>query len=297
MKVIGIEKLPGTRTAYDLTVDNTHAYFVGPGVLAHNCSIRCENGQITQCLTRGDGIEGEDITRNVLLMNGVKGIPGFTGFLRGEIVLLKSKLAAHFPGGSNCRNVAAGTAKRQSDPSKCKHLDVFFYQAIPDDGPLPTKRAELALLRMAGLQTGDFRFYSPATASDVEALYVEMQGGARDALDWDIDGLVIEINDPQRVLDLGDGNGDGRPKGAIALKFPHDQKETTLRDVIWQVGKSGRLTPVAIFDSINLNGVNVERASLHNIDNFDALKLSVGCRVLVSRRNDCIPYLEANLDI
>jgi DNA ligase (NAD+) len=92
------------------------------------------------------------------------------------------------------------------------------------------------------------------------------------------------------------GDLNGRPKAAVAFKFPHDSKATTLRNIVWQVGKSGRITPVAEFDTVNLAGVMVERASLHTARNVQNLQLFKGCRVLVSRRNDCIPYLEANLD-
>ena len=263
-------------------------------------SLRYEQGVMVQALTRGDGETGEDITRNVLLM---KGFPkqmnsGFTAYVRGEIVCKKSDFAAHFPGESNPRNTASGTAKRQSDPEKCKHLTIIAYQLLHDSGALSTKAGEIDALARLGFTVPWFGYGS--TLAYVEGVYETYVDVTRDSLDYDIDGLVVEVNVTSSRETLGDLNN--RPKGAIALKFPHDAKQTTLRDIQWQVGNSGRITPVAIFDTVNLAGANVSKASLHNIDYIESLvnehntsHLAVGDSVLVSRRNDVIPYVEGLL--
>jgi DNA ligase (NAD+) len=257
--------------------------------------------KLVQAVTRGDGLVGEDITRNVLLMQGaVKMLPPAidgqptpkTVYVRGEIVCTRSDFKAHFPGESNPRNTASGTAKRQSDFEKAKHLTVIAYQLLPDGIPLDSKNIEFEALAKMGFITPNS--YTASSAGEVEGIYNLYIKTKRAAIDYEIDGLVIDIADAKAREALGDLNG--RPKGAVALKFPHDQKPTVLREIRWQVGNSGRITPVAIFDEVTLAGVQVERASLHTVRNVTALKLFPGCRVLVSRRNDCIPYLEANLD-
>jgi len=259
-----------------------------------SCSLKYLDGKLVQALTRGDGDTGEDITRNVLLMQGaVRVIPNKgTVYVRGEIICRKSDFAQHFQGESNPRNTAAGTAKRQSDADKCKYLTIVAYQYLPDGRPPATKVEEIYALSMTGFVVPTY--YGASTPAEAQVIYDEYVATKRDALDWEIDGLVLDVNDRDAREALGDLNS--RPRGAVAFKFPHDSKPTILRDIHWQVGKSGRITPVADFDEVVLGGVKVERASLHTMRNVTGLKLFPGCRVLVSRRNDCIPYVEANLD-
>jgi DNA ligase (NAD+) len=263
-------------------------------------ALRYENQKLVQALTRGDGTTGEDITRNVLLMQGViKTLPlhsqspnsSKTIHVRGEIICKKSDFEKYFPGESNPRNTASGTAKRQSDPAKCEHLTVVAYQLLIP-GKAQSKQEELALLMSMGFCVP--RFKAAKGENAVEAIYQEYVAKTRSSLDYEIDGLVIDIDDEKHREALGELNG--RPKSSIAYKFPHEQKATILKNIRWQVGNSGRVTPVAEFDEVQLAGVKVERASLHTARNVRNLKLFPGCRVLISRRNDCIPYLETNLD-
>lgn len=263
--------------------------------------LRYEHGKLVQGLTRGDGETGEDITRNVLLMQGAvkqlpktvkgKSLPDVV-YVRGEVVVKKSDFADHFKGDSNPRNTASGTAKRQSDPAKCKFLTILAYQWLPDGMAPEFKCDEFYSLVEAGFQTAKFKVCK--TEDDVLALYQEYIDTARDSLDYLIDGLVVDIDD--RDVREGKGTTDGRPKGAVAFKFPHEAKETVLREIRWQVGHSGRITPVAEFDEVVLAGARVRQASLATADRVKKLRLFEGCRILVSRRNDVIPRVEANLD-
>lgn len=255
-------------------------------------SLRYEDGQFIQAITRGDGEVGEDITVNAKLMQGVvKVFPGFTGFLRGEVVCLHDDFQLYFPGQSNPRNTANGTMKRQSSAEGCKHLTVIMFGMVPDTGELPTKSAAFAALKKAGFVLP--RYETVKTTAEVEAVHQLYIDTLRATLNYDIDGLVVQFDDEVRMAALG-SQGRG-PKGAVAFKFPHEEKETTLRDVVWQVGKSGRVTPVAIFDEVLLGGARVKQASLATANRVAHLKLTPGCRILVCRRNDVIPRLEANL--
>lgn len=269
-------------------------------------NLRYETRKLVQGATRGDGIIGEDITRNVLLMQGtvkvlpvtINGITPKVVNVRGEVVCKRSDFTAHFPNESNPRNTAAGTAKRQSNPEKAKHLTFIAYQLLLDGAPLPSKELELTTLKALGFQTP--RWSTAQSGVEIEKTYQDYIDSIRAGLDYDIDGLVVEVNDAGVRENLGDLNG--RPRGATAFKFPHEQKETILRAIRWQVGNSGRITPVAEFDEVVLAGAKVTQASLHNISNITTLAaelnrtaLAVGDKVLVSRRNDVIPFVEALL--
>lgn len=251
------------------------------------------DGELVQAVTRGDGEEGEDITTNVLKMKGiVRKIKGYDGFIRGEIVLRKSDWKAHFPTYANPRNAASGIAKRQSGGGQ-EHLTVLHYQMIRFNGtPIPSKYHEFKVLVALGAAVPSWG--TANSLEEVEQVYLRYIAGDREALDYDIDGLVIEINDNDSRESFGSHNN--RPKAAIAYKFPHDKKPTRLITIQWQVGNTGRVTPVAIFEPVKLAGATVSQASLHNVRRMEGLRLSEGCRILVSRRNDVIPMVEANLD-
>ena len=270
-------------------------------------SLRYENRRLVQALTRGDGLVGEDITRNVLLMKGAvtylpaklpDGRPTPTNvWVRGEMIVTRSDFAAHFHGESNPRNTASGTAKRQSDPSKCAYVTVMAYQFLPNGVPLDCKKFELEDLATLGFLVPNWQIVN--TLKEAEVYYATYVATTRKSLDYEIDGLVIDVDDSETRETLGDLNG--RPKGAIAWKFPHEEKPTTLRAIRWQVGNSGRITPVAEFDAVTLVGASIKQASLHNVSNITTIVeelrkgetlLCEGDQILVSRRNDVIPFVE-----
>jgi len=252
-----------------------------------------QDGDFFQAVTRGDGSIGEDITRNVLMMKGlVRSIPvkGLVS-VRGEIVCKKSDFAAHFQGDSNPRNTASGTSKRQTGAEKCQHLSIVAYQLIVEGRDFQEKGQELMGLSRLGFITPNWKVFPDAAhVVRYRDSYIK---AARGLLDYEIDGLVVEVNDTKARESLGATNM--RPKGSVAFKFPHDSAESVLREVKWQVGNSGRVTPVAVFDEVTLAGAKVKQASLHNIARVNLLKLKIGDRILVSRRNDVIPAVEANL--
>ena len=272
-------------------------------------SIRYIDRKYAQALSRGDGVTGEDVTKNIALAKGVVKIlpptmPDGTAtpntvFVRAEVIVTLPDFKAHFPGESNPRNTAAGTMKRQSDNSKCQYLTVRAYQYLPDGvSTLPTKAAEFEALKGAGFQTPGFQVCN--TIAEVERVYQDYIGTRRANLDYQVDGLVLDVNDTVTRENFGDLNS--RPKGSIALKFPHEELPTTLRAIRWQVGKSGRLTPVAEFDTVNLVGSQIKQASLYNISYIEDTAKTAGQtgfgegdKVLISKAGDVIPRLEALL--
>ena len=280
--------------AMGLKTQNTR-YIITEKLDGISISLFYWEGKLIQAVTRGDGTIGEDITTNVVRMKGVpQTIDGFTGYIRGEVVCLKSDHAKHFAGQSNPRNTASGTAKRQSNPEACQYLTVLAYQVSP---ALVSKRDTLEFLKDAGFAVPNFHI--AGTIQAVDSVYQEYIDCARGQLDYDIDGLVVELDDTGLFESKGYLNGN--PRAAVAYKFPAEEQPTILRDLQWQVGKSGRITPVAVFDTVSLAGANVSRASLHNIAYIQrlvqaasgvGLYLCAGDQILVARKNDVIPGVE-----
>ena len=257
-----------------------------------SCHVRYVKGKFVQAITRGDGTTGEDITSNVVKMKGIPAkLPlSFTGSLRAEIILLKSDLKVHFPDYANSRNAASGISKRY-DGKGCEHLTVLFYQVV-DGQDFETEGAQFEWLQAQGFRVPSW--YVTAMAPGVKTphdLWVEYQQSTRVSLDYDIDGLVVRVDDIAKQVGLGEK--DGRPKGATAFKFAPMTRETVLRDIQWQVGGSGRITPVAVFDPVNLLGATVTNASLYNVKYIRDLGLSLGARIIVARANDVIPRVVA----
>jgi DNA ligase (NAD+) len=249
-------------------------------------SIIYKNGKLVKALTRGDGVFGEDITRNVLVMKGVikKLNREFTGLIRGEIVVKKSDFH-NFPGASNPRNSAAGAAKSQNDNSKAAYCSVLFYRVIPY---MKSKIDEFNFLKLLGLETPRFTWAN--SIKEINQYYKEYVDSVRTGLNYDIDGLVLEISNTDKAFAVG--TDAAHPEYAIAYKFPHAEGETTLRSVEWQVGNTGRITPVAYFDEIKLAGAIISRASLATVGLLKSKGIEIGSKIIVSRRNDVIPMVE-----
>lgn len=250
-----------------------------------------ENGELVQAITRGDGVIGEDITINVSKMQGVPtklAEDTFTGSLRGEIIMKKSVHKQHFADKANPRNAASGVSKRL-DSVGVEHLNIMFYQVLGSvEVEFLTEWGQHMWLKHNGCDIPNS--ISVNDAADVNTYWRTYQDKVRDTLDYDIDGLVVRVFDLDKQAALGDK--DLRPKGAIAFKFDNETRVSFIRDITWQVGNSGRLTPVATIDPVVLVGATVTRASIYNVSYIEELQLDVGAEVLVARANDVIPRIE-----
>ena len=217
-----------------------------------------DNGKLFQAITRGDGIIGEDITANVIKMNGAltKLSNNFTGSIRGEIIMKKSVHQKHFSDKANPRNAASGTCKRL-DGMGSEHLDVFVYQVL-GDVDFKTEEDQFKWLISNKFTVPNYWVFN--TVAEVSSHWRSYQDNQRDGLDYDIDGLVVRVNDLAKQIALGDINL--RPKGARAFKFDNEARESVIRDIHCSVGNSGRLTPVATVDPVILFGAQVSNASL-----------------------------------
>ena len=252
-------------------------------------AIQYENGAFVRAVTRGDGIEGNDISVNVVKMKGVPGrLPKkFTGQVRGEILVTLSDLSKYFPGYSNPRNTASGISSRL-DGEGCQYLTVMIYHVAEGLDNVEKRSEHIEFLQKMGFKTPNW--YVTAMAPGVKTphdLWVEYQQSRRESLDYAIDGLVVEMNYITRQQALGESNG--RPHGARAFKFAPISRQTVLRSIENETAGTGRICPVAIFDEVNLLGTKVTRASLYNWAYVRNLKLDVGCKILVARAGDVIP--------
>ncbi len=249
-------------------------------------AVTYDKGKLVDAITRGDGQVGERILSNARRM---KGVPAqlktkHSVTVRGEIILKLSDMKKAFPDAANPRNQASGTSKRL-DGQGCEHLTVMFYDLDGIDHDDEEKKFEI--LQELGLFVPNFK------ACDLDgalAIHAEYSKAKRAKLDYEIDGLVVRANDAHVQHMLGELNN--RPRAAIAFKFASQAKVTTLVDIVWETGSSGRVSPVAVVKPVVLAGATVQRASLHNAGMIAELDIGIGDEILVSRRNDVIPYVE-----
>jgi len=244
-------------------------------------------GKLKSCVTRGDGIVGEDITPNGALIPTIPKTISYDGdlFVRGEVVIYKQTFNDIYGSQySNPRNAANGKMKNYHDPSGCKHLTFVAYTIMGIDG-VNYENQVFETLKGLGFVIPDYH------VGDVKSV-IEWHNKCmenRDSIPYMIDGTVIRINNMQVQRDMGDKNM--RPVGQIAWKPESKSKTTEIVDVEWNVGSTGRITPVAIVKPVEIDGVTITRVSLHNIKMFKSLQLKKSDIVIVTRRNDVIPYL------
>jgi DNA ligase (NAD+) len=297
-----------------LSESDTLEYLCEPKIDGLSFSARYENGVFVQGATRGDGEEGEDITENLrtILPSHLTGNSPQVLEVRGEVYMrkddfLKLNQAQAVKGEklfANPRNAAAGSL-RQLDVSvtASRPLSYFVYgwgEVVPEDGVWRTNRTQgyaniqfysyglnvqPNLLPQRSLDT---RIFLVKTVDDIMAFYNHMQS-LRPSLDYDIDGLVYKVNrlDYQERL----GFVARAPRWAIAHKFPAEQAITTLEAIEIQVGRTGALTPVARLTPVNVGGVMVSNATLHNEDEIVRKNVRIGDKVIVQRAGDVIPQI------
>ncbi len=284
-----------------LEIEDEVEYAAEPKLDGLAVSIRYEKGRLTTGATRGDGVRGEDITHNIRTISSIplrlrgNNLPEVLD-VRGEVFMPKTGFAElnrriSEEGGKpfvNPRNAAAGSL-RQLDPSITakRPLDIFFYGVGYTEGwQLPDTHADvLARLRDFGLRVCSEARVVRGVSGCIE-YYAEL-GRRRGELAYEIDGVVYKVNrlDWQEQL----GFVSRAPRWAIAHKFPAEEEITVVRDVNWQVGRTGAVTPVARLEPVFVGGVTVSNATLHNFDELRRKDVRVGDTVIVRRAGDVIP--------
>ncbi|MBQ8416459.1 MAG: NAD-dependent DNA ligase LigA [Clostridia bacterium] len=277
------------------------AYSVEPKIDGLSVSLRYEKGVFVQGATRGDGFVGEDVTQN---LRTIFSIPmtlaePLSLTVRGEVympraVFEKLNLAREAAGQAllaNPRNAAAGSL-RQLDPKIAaeRRLDIFVFNfqegSLYADGHAPATHRE-TLERLSALGFHVLENYTVETGAAAIIDHIRHLGDLRDSLAYDIDGVVIKINDLALRRTLGEGTN--TPKWAVAYKFPPEQKQTKLEDITVAVGRTGVLTPTAVLSPVRLAGTTVSRATLHNLELIRERDIRIGDIVTVQKAGDIIP--------
>lgn len=277
---------------YNKYFDKSDQMFVVPKLDGLSLSLIYENGKLIKAATRGSSATGigELITPNVAKMQGVPHLlkKRINATVRGEILMSKDALTKHFPEYTNTRNSASGISRR-FDGEGCDKLNVLVYKIETDDEKYDTQYDQFILLKELGFATPPY--YLLETTKELFKLKNDYQDKARDQFIFELDGLVVNLNDLKKANSFGSSSG--KPRASIAFKFDALYKEGYISEIVNQCGSTGRITPVAIFSpKINLMGVEVERATLHNFSNIRELGVGIGATVLVCRANDVIPFVE-----
>jgi DNA ligase (NAD+) len=268
-------------------------------------SLVYQKGLLIRAATRGNGVEGEDITQNAKTIRNIplKLNKEIDIEVRGEIFMHKATLNKlneerkknNEPLLQNCRNAASGSI-RQLDPNitKKRNLDVWIYHLPnPLDYGLKTHHEAIEFMHDLGLKTNPAN--KMAYSLDDILNYINDLGVKRDSLSYDIDGVVIKLNDIEKQLELG--YTAKYPRWAIAYKFPAKEVLTRLNDIIFTVGRTGQITPNAVLEGAIVMGSMIRRATLHNEDYCLEKDLRIGDIVSIRKAGDVIPeVVEAKTD-
>ncbi len=269
-----------------------------------NLSLIYEKGKLYKAVTRGNGVFGEDVTHTVRTMktvplelfevDGLKLEDYPVVEVSGEVFMSKDNLKKINAEGeqqfANPRNAAAGTV-RQLDPAIAarRNLEMYFYSIkLPDESSIKdpvTHKESLELLQKLGLRVN--KFFVHDTSLDPILKNMKKWEGKRDDLPYEIDGLVIKINQIRHQNLMG--STAKSPRWAVAYKFPAEQSTSQILDIEVQVGRTGALTPVAILKPTSIAGSTVSRATLHNADEIERKDVRVGDTVVIQKAGDIIP--------
>lgn len=276
-------------------------FSVEPKIDGLSVALTYENGVLINGATRGDGTVGEDVTQNIKTINSIPlSIEAPLSFcLRGEVYMPRKVFYAlnteREKNGqqllANPRNAAAGSL-RQLDPKICaeRKLDIFIFNLqsgdVFGDGNVPTSHTH-TLDTVKDLGFTVLRDRVCVSSYEEIIAHIEKLGSMRDDLPYDIDGVVIKIDNLSDRVKIGEGTN--TPKWAVAYKFPPEEKQTKLVDITIAVGRTGVLTPTAILEPVRLAGTSVSRATLHNLDFIRERDIKLGDTVTVRKAGDIIP--------
>ncbi|MBR4243732.1 MAG: NAD-dependent DNA ligase LigA [Bacteroidaceae bacterium] len=267
-------------------------------------SLHYEHGKLIRAVTRGDGVQGDDVTANVRTIRSVPLVlPEGAGWpdefeIRGEVLMPWASFDAlnaererrEEPLFANPRNAASGTLKsKQATVVAERHLDAYLYYLLGDSVPCDGHYENLQAARSWGFQISrDMR--KVKTLEEIYE-YIDYWDIERKNLPVATDGIVLKVNSQRQQRSLG--MTAKSPRWAIAYKFQAEQASTILREVTYQVGRTGAVTPVANMEPVQLSGTTVKRATLNNADFIRALDLHIGDHVLVEKGGEIIPKITA----
>ncbi len=297
------------RVARNLDLERV-AYVAEPKFDGISIEIVFRDGVYDRAATRGDGVRGEDVTENVRTIRSLPlrlrdddgPVPELLS-LRGEVLMPlagfhamnRARIEREQDPFANPRNAAAGAIRQlETAAAASRPLDVFFYDVLAIEGTsLPTTHWEtLAWMRRLGLKVSR-RARRCADIAEAIAVHDELEA-TRDELPYEIDGVVIKVDRRDHQQELGARSR--TPRWAFAHKFVPHEEVTRVEDIALQVGRTGIIAPVALLAPVEVGGVTISRASLHNYDQVRAKDVRVGDSVRVHRAGDVIPYVVERVD-
>lgn len=257
-----------------------------------------DKGMLQQAITRGDGSVGEDVTQNVRTINSIPLEIDYQGLveIRGEVVIRKNdfekinaeRLAQNEALFANPRNAAAGSLRQLDTAITAKRHLVFYPWGIGENSLTHSMLSEkMAFIYALGFLQPP-KIVVTQALDDVHALYAELIA-KRDEIPMMMDGMVVKIDDISLQEELG--YTVKYPRWMVAFKFPAIEKVTRIKEITLQVGRSGVVTPVAEVEAVNIEGVVVERATLHNFDEIERKDIRIGDSVIIIRSGDVIPKI------
>jgi len=261
-----------------------------PKVDGVSISIKYRNGSVESIATRGDGVYGRDVTYIKDYIRDIsKTIPIDSPVdIRGEAYLEKE---TQFRKGKSLRNMAAGLLARKEGKEELAHLRFIAYDIIG----LPDVRSEEDKMKvLTTLMPNVISYEKIQSLGDIQNIYQQYTTQKRKDLPYEIDGVVYRVN---RIEDQNRFERETRhhPNFMMAYKFAAEGKQTRLIRVDWRQGRTGKITPIAIFQPIIIGGVTIQKASLGSRRKFELLRLEPGDIIFVSRKNEVIPFVEANI--
>lgn len=266
--------------------------------------ITYKNGKLLQAVTRGDGVQGDNITENVKTIRSIplqlKGDFPEEFEIRGEVFmpkkvfeqLNKEKEEIGEQLYANARNTASGTLKMQDSAIVAQRkLDSYLYFVLGENLPFSTHFQAIEKAKEWGFKVplSEKKYIAKCRSVDEIFEFINYWDKARHQLDFDIDGVVIKVNSYDKQQELG--MTAKSPKWAIAYKFKAEQAKTKLLEITYQVGRTGAITPVANLQPVLLAGTTVKRASLHNADQIEKLDIRINDTVLVEKGGEIIPKI------
>ncbi len=277
--------------------ENRTSFSVEPKIDGLSVSLEYSDGRFIRGSTRGDGTTGEDVTANLLQITSIPQIIDFDGELevRGEVymprnsffkLLERQELLGEQPA-KNPRNAAAGSLRQKNSAvTASRGLDIFVFNVQRIEGKKFNSHIEtLDFLKSLGFNV--LPFYKNCNDINDAISEVERIGNLRGSLEFDIDGAVIKVDNIDYRIELG--STAKYPRWAVAFKYPPEEKETVLRKIEINVGRTGALTPTAEFDPIQLAGTTVSRAVLHNEDFINEKQIGIGDTIIVRKAGEIIP--------
>ncbi len=279
----------------------TMEYVVETKIDGLSSAIEYRNGKLYRGATRGDGLVGEDVTHNIAT---IKTVPKelaepISITVRGEVFIGKTdfdkmnedRLLEEQEQFANARNAAAGSLRQlDSKITASRPLDIFVFNVQKsEDIDFTTHQESLLYLEKLGFHVNPVKILCKTRQEVRQA--IEKIGQMRDGLDFGIDGAVVKVND----LELREkiGSTYKTPKWAVAYKYPPEKKETLLKDIVCQVGRTGAITPMAILEPVYVAGSKISKTTLHNEDYIKENDIRIGDRVIIQKAGDVIPEVVA----